>query len=397
MFKLISLIYLFAFCVGDLLADQPAEPTTWMMVSENQEYCFRMVPEKYHFKDEKKVVDRKAFGIASEMGKDGSLKDLWRVEGWYCFSGYLSNDGRYFVRMGPWASDQENHTDLAVAFYDRGELLKEYRVKDLIKDATTLDHSVSHYQWMPEKQSKPTGLVDPWSSKLFHLVMIDHTIYDFDFTTGKISKTGVDKRALSRIEISSIDMEKAVQRGASLLQSSAEEAPLKALFAISELSSSKNSKTYGLSFEEAEWSAKLTPKTSLTYPCEVHAIHPVTTNGKLQIGIKPEEVLETLKTIVSHPYVENRFKTHSAEGIRLRVAGNRLHWDTDEVREMLGLLKMKHDTLDSFRGWAQVIVDEPKHVYHSFYLNVLTGQIMMDDVSKWPYGALLFEKNAKFK
>lgn len=347
-----------------------------------------MVPEKYHFESGKKIVDRPAFGAASQLDENGELKEIWRVEGWYAFTGHLTNDGRYFVRMGPWASDQEGHSDLAVAFYDNGKLLKEYLVKDLIKDVTKLEYSVSHYQWQPEKQSKPTGFEDPYAgallpsgpgSSLFHLVMIDHTTYDFDFTTGVISATGLDKGALSSNEIRSMAMAEAAQRGNALLQSSPEEARLKTLFEVSEVNASENSKTYGVYFEGPEWSAKLTPKTAFKYPCEIHAIHPVSAEDKLLIGIKADELLAALKMIVEHPYVENRFSAHSAQGIRVRVAGDRLHWDTDELKELLALLKKNTDSLESFKLCAEVIVDEPGHVYHSFYLNTQTGQIIKED------------------
>lgn len=378
-------------------ADSPAEPYAWMLVAQSREYCFRMIPEKHHFKDEKKIVDRTAFGVASELDENGELKEMWRVEGWYAFSGHLSNDGRYFVRMGPWASDQEGHTDLAVAFYDRGNLLKAYRVKDLIKDDSKLEYSVSHYRWQPEKQSKPTGLVDPWKDKLFHLVMIDKTAYDFDLASGEIATTGKDEGALSSRDIRLLEDVEASQFGAALLKSNPAAVELEKSFDMDEVSSSKESKISSIYFEGREWHAKLTPKQDLKHPCEIHSVFPVSADGKLLIGIKADELLAALKIIVAHPYIENRFRAHAAEGIRIRVAGDRLHWDTDEVKKMLGLLKMKNDSPESLGDWAGVIVDEPNHVYHSFYLNVLTSQIMLNDTSKWPYGAILLEKNAKLK
>jgi hypothetical protein len=377
--KFCALILFAVFIVRSLFADEEMAPHLWMMVSNNQKHCFRMVPEKHHFEGKEKVVDRRAFGIANTLDENGEMQEIWRVEGWYAFSGHLSDNGRYFVRMGPWATDLENHTDLAVAFYDHGKLLKEYRVKDLIKNDNMLEESVSHYQWLPVKQTRPTGFVNQWNSNLFHLVMIDHTTYDFDFTTGTISATGLDKRALSSDEMRSLGMAKEAKRGMDLLHSSAEEKPLKALFEINEVRFSNSGKTVGVYFEEKEWSVKLTPKTPLKYPSEVHAIHPVTTDGKLLIGVTADQLIAALKIIVAHPYVEDRFKAHAATGIRVRVAGDRLHWDTEELKEIIKLFKTENHSLENLKLCVEVIIDEPGHVYHSFFLNTHTGQIIREE------------------
>ena len=69
-----------------------------------------------------------------------STTPLWTVQ-WCAQAVHLSRDGRYLARMGPWASSA---SDLAIAFYDRGRLLKEYAVKDLVADTESLPRSVSH-------------------------------------------------------------------------------------------------------------------------------------------------------------------------------------------------------------------------------------------------------------
>jgi hypothetical protein len=180
-----------------VIADSVGPQVPWVKTSKDGRYMFKMVPEKSQFVGEKLNVERDAFGVAYEITEGGELKELWRTKGWYAFEGYLSEDGRYFVRFGLWAEDQEKHTDLAVAFYDQGKLLKEYQVRELIKNPKLLQNTISHYFWRPEIQTKPNG----FNEEGFHLVMIDKTTYSFDFKTGKIVATEKDEGAKSCIEI----------------------------------------------------------------------------------------------------------------------------------------------------------------------------------------------------
>ena len=44
--------------------------------------------------------------------------------------------------MGPWATSVD---DLALAFYENGKPLKQYLIKDLVKDQLKLRYTVSHF------------------------------------------------------------------------------------------------------------------------------------------------------------------------------------------------------------------------------------------------------------
>lgn len=349
-----------------------------------------MVPEKYHYEGNKRIVDRPAFGIASEITLDGDLKELWRTDGWYAFQGFLSNDGRYFVRMGPWASDQENHTDLAVAFYDRGKLLKQYQVKDLIRRESMLEYSVSHYRWRPSQQSKPTGFTQVSGEEAFHLVMIDKTIYVFELSTGKIISTEEDKAALSQQEIWRMADDQAAKDGERLLQESGRKEEFETVFQLRDVNSPKQAKTYGVHFEERQWGADFSPKKPMKVRAEIEGYFKVTNAGKLVVGLGADALMEALKVIVAHPYVEGRFTRYDAEGVRLRVSGDRLHWHSDELIELLKAASMKDNDLNS---WAYVIVDEPNHTSHSLYLNIRSGEIIREDTATWPYGVIRIDKD----
>src|SRR2546423_15301375 len=118
-------------------ADSPAPPRAYVTASRLGRYFFKMIPEKWHREGDKYFVDRAAFGVAYEVDPEGEFKEIWRTSGWYCFEAFLSEDGKYLVRMGPWNGGREPAKgDLAVAFYENGKLLKEYSTADLVDDTS---------------------------------------------------------------------------------------------------------------------------------------------------------------------------------------------------------------------------------------------------------------------
>lgn len=175
------------------LADSPAMPTPRVTVSRNAEFIFKQVPARWNNEG---VVTNEHVGIAYQLETDGTFRRLWRVEGWYAFQTFLSNDGHYLVRMGNWSGGQNpSREDLAVAFYDKGKLLAEYSTADLVKDHSKVSRSVSHYTWLAHdvqifrpnyENEKPEPLPElGWDNK-FHLKTCDGISYAFDATTGKI-------------------------------------------------------------------------------------------------------------------------------------------------------------------------------------------------------------------
>jgi len=89
----------------------------------------------------------KGYAVAFLLINDGSLKKLWRVEG-YSFEAYLSKGGHYFIRIGPWVFGRKpSKEDIAVEFFKNGFLLRAYSSKDLIKDISKLVATSGHYFW----------------------------------------------------------------------------------------------------------------------------------------------------------------------------------------------------------------------------------------------------------
>lgn len=158
------------------MADTPAPPRDYMKVTENEKYVFVMLapPIKWVSKD---TELRKTYKDSGLYRNDGSSKPLWAVY-WYSFSVYPSSDGRHIVRMGPWATSVD---DLALAFYENGKELKQYLIRDLIKDEMKLQRTVSHFFWRKEARFN-----DKDGTILIETT--DGQQYLFSVTTGEILK-----------------------------------------------------------------------------------------------------------------------------------------------------------------------------------------------------------------
>ncbi|HSJ02045.1 MAG: hypothetical protein ACAI34_00690 [Verrucomicrobium sp.] len=363
------------------MADQPVSPSAWVATSYSGGYLFKLVPAQGHFVDQKYVTTKEAFGVAYEINQKGDLVELWRTRGWFASQGWLSDDGRYFVRKGPWARDFEGRTDLALAFYDRGKLLKEYQVKDLIKDPGSLVQTSSHYFWSPEVQSKPDGL----TATSFYLVMGDGTTYTFDISTGKILATGHDAGAKTMWELEEERRKAAAARGRELWVACPRREKFEKTFNVTDPSSDPHYKVSKTHFEGPEWRADFELREPLTHQVSVGAVLPVIDGKGLGLSITPEELLKALQQLVTHPLVQERFTGEVAQratGLRVRITGDRLHWDTEELLELLkksGKFPSAATDVAGVRPWCQVIIDEPDRGYTSLFFNSQTGEMIFPD------------------
>lgn len=368
------------------LADSPAAPRPWVGTSERGDFFFKMVPPKWKKDGDRYVVEREPFGVTYKISEDGEFKEVWRTEGWYSFEGYLSEDGRYFVRFGPWASDQENHTDLAIAFYDRGKLLKEYQVKDLIRKPDFLEDSVSHYMWRPETQSEPNGFY----GGTFHLVMIDKTSYSFDYETGEIIIREKDEKAKSSREIWAEEQTTANKRGRELFEASTFKEEFERHFEITGIEAMRGSFS-SCSLEGPAWVAEFTPKRKFEHEASVRPVFPIRDESSVVVSLTPQEITSAFEMAFKHPFVSNRFKDGGATGVRLRIQGDRLHWNTPELEEFIEKITGEKPNKDKLGHWAYFIIDDEERNYTSIYLNTKTGEIIDEDESKWPWEPYLID------
>jgi hypothetical protein len=99
--------------------------------------------------------------------------------------------------MGPWnGGSQRKREDLALSFYRDGNLRKQYSTADLVKDASKVRRSLSHYTWLARDSEllKPSSERDSeaelrvFPNDTFRLKTCDGLVYLFDMTTGAINK-----------------------------------------------------------------------------------------------------------------------------------------------------------------------------------------------------------------
>ena len=148
-----------------------------------------MTPPEWDFKADRYL--HKGYATAYRLTRFGKFLELYRINNVFSFEVYLSEDADLFVLMGPWSEGQEpKASDLAVAFYKGGKLLKSYSTADLIKEPDKVAVSTSHYFWRADHDPNLIGEVIHLRPKLdgraFMLSAIDGLTYKFDATTGKI-------------------------------------------------------------------------------------------------------------------------------------------------------------------------------------------------------------------
>lgn len=165
----------------------------FITASRSGRYFFKMVPGS------------PAHGEAFEVQADGVLQELWKVTGWYARQLYLAEDGRTLVRVQPSVPGSAvAKTDLAIAFYKDGELVREYHTADLVKKPGAVRRGNGSYLWLApawvtatdSRQANGTSRVerDPDAEPMldtagiFKLKTIDQIVYQFEASTGKLIK-----------------------------------------------------------------------------------------------------------------------------------------------------------------------------------------------------------------
>ena len=161
-------------------------------------FFFKMVP----------TAGQPAHGAAFEVLADGSLKELWQVSGWYARELFLSEDGRSLVRLEPRNPGRSvSKTDLALAFYNEGALVREYHTAELVKDGKKVLPGKHTYDWLAPvwvtltDSRKPDGTsrverdreAEPVldAAGIFKLKTCDRIVYQFEASTGRLVKRTV--------------------------------------------------------------------------------------------------------------------------------------------------------------------------------------------------------------
>jgi hypothetical protein len=172
-------------------ADSPVDPWTYTVVSPGGKYLFVMLSPLLA-EDE---LRRNPNGAGNEIRRthsqsglyrnDGSTVPLWTVD-WYAFGVKVASDGVHLIRPGPWTDTGPRGSPLtpalngeAISFFANGQLLRTYRINELVDDPEQLQRSVSHVRWEKDGQFDD-GRME------YTLTTLDGNRFVFDVRTGAI-------------------------------------------------------------------------------------------------------------------------------------------------------------------------------------------------------------------
>lgn len=170
-----------AFSIG-VFADSIAPPCSYKVAANKGTAIFVMLSEQDYAcagragdRAEESKALREKYRSSGLYPDDKSTTPLWTVD-WFSYEVLLSPDGRYVVRMGPWAS---NLSDEAFTFFADGKEVKKYIISDLIKNSDALQRTVSHFTWLRNKYINDTN-------DSFEAETLDGGRFTFDLKTGEI-------------------------------------------------------------------------------------------------------------------------------------------------------------------------------------------------------------------
>jgi hypothetical protein len=312
---------------------------------------------------------------------------LWTVP-WFAQEVMLSNTGDELVRFGPWASDMDKHTDLAVAFYFKGKLLKQYQVRDLIKDPERLVCSVSHYTWSASKSTQPTGFSQ--DGRVFHLVLCDRTAYDFDTRSGVITKTSTDHKAKSMHDLWQEERDAEKLLGARIFEKS----PLKALyephFEVQGISAGAGKSCFD--FKESEWTCRMRPKKPMPMEVEIGVIYPRRKDNSLAMIMSPEPILSAVEAALAHPYVIRAAKADKKASLLMQVSAEHLYHERRDIEELITAFKFDAPDLKDSDVWAEFFLRTSDS--GTFWLNLKNRWVVRQGSSNgsWPWPLYLMNE-----
>ncbi|HEX5036097.1 MAG TPA: hypothetical protein VFX30_02960 [bacterium] len=121
----------------EIFADAPLPPPELRtFCSRNGFFCAATDPEARLTT----VYRRRAGGVQ---------ESLWSMPGWFRVA-YLSSDGEYLVTgydgLNLLPLDYKKD-EVMLSFYDRGKLIRQVRLNEMIADFSKLEKTASHYQW----------------------------------------------------------------------------------------------------------------------------------------------------------------------------------------------------------------------------------------------------------
>lgn len=164
-------------------ADSPAPQTDYIIEVGDGQFVFVMLvipDDKGEYGYGEAILDEEIRAKYSKSGLysvDDSNDALWTID-WYSYGVSITSDGKHLVRWGPWPLIGD-YGEIAIQFYENGNLLISYRVFDLVSEPRKLPRSISHYEWLAAAE------FDEEKKELF-LETENGEEYLFDVTTGRV-------------------------------------------------------------------------------------------------------------------------------------------------------------------------------------------------------------------
>lgn len=185
----LAIVFLFV-SIPTANADKVAGPRSYRKVTLDGSFVFVMLApypsteEVVASRDPEVRAIRELYEESGLYPNDGSDTPIWTVD-WYEDVVELARDNEHLIRTN--TSPYFDRTNLSptryervvLSFYDRGKLLRSFRVDELIADPWLLPHSVSHYQWLNRKVFDEANLhYEVWTQ--------EGSWFEFDAATGQI-------------------------------------------------------------------------------------------------------------------------------------------------------------------------------------------------------------------
>ncbi len=170
-----------------------------------------------------------------------------------------------------------------------------------------------------------------------------------------IEKRDHAPRPLPSVELTQDDIRKTPAY--EMLEASPTLSPFADLFEVSDLLAG-DWHTAGVYLSGApEWSGRFVPKSEVGCPAMARLVFQIGTDEIVHAGLTPQEVLDALREVCGTLFVRELVNGADSGRVRLRAAGDRLHWSTKKVERYRSILRQNGIETPSAKSWMKFILD----------------------------------------
>ncbi|MGH1362172.1 MAG: hypothetical protein ACRBF0_01360 [Calditrichia bacterium] len=358
----------------------PSSNEPYFANSDNGNYVIEMIPTH--------AYGNKGTGNVYRIIEGEKRQLLWSV-GWFAQNVSIANDGLHLIRLEPWGSDVEQFSDVALEFYRKNHLLKRYKSKEILGDTSTVTKDIGHYRHTAYKSSIPIGLSN--ENKTFTLVQTDKSVNVFDILSGHLIDKSFDALAFrNRTELNAHKSNQSKMLSLKLLKQTPALQAFQKDFRITDIRFVGGS-IAGLHLNEnrkwkdafKDWKGTFVPHKEYSVPIEANIIFATSDDQTVHVDLQPMQIIYAMDEIT---LTDPGFDSLDISGIRMRAAGNRLHWESKEVREYMQLLERYNEPSAPLDSWVFFIVDTPRgsvSFYHPMGSDIYICNTGLLNVDYW--------------